>query len=75
MTTYTLQVSDHPEAHLRIPTEAAAQSWRTVYDGPLPSPGAAQRKVDELSRKHPCARAFKGGAVGKLHYGVYRPVS
>jgi hypothetical protein len=75
-TIYTVQVSDHPEAHLRIPTEAAAQSWRTIYDGPLPSPGAAQQRVNELSRVHACVRVFKGGvALGKFHYGVFRPAT
>lgn len=72
MTRYTLQVSNHHEAFQRIPTEAASKSWQTVYDGPIASAIEARRAVDQLAAFYRSARVFKGEAVGKLHYGVFR---
>jgi hypothetical protein len=72
MTYYTLQVTNHPEAFRRIPTEAASKSWETVYDGPIASASEARNAVDQLAAFYRCARVFKGKAIGKLHYGVFR---
>lgn len=71
-TTYTVQVSNHPEAGARIPTQAASESWKTVYDGPIATPKEARAAVDGLSAMYRHARVFKGAAVGKLHYAVLR---
>ncbi len=72
MTTYTLQISNHPGAGSRIPTTVAAASWKTVYDGPIASAREARKAVDELAALNRHARVFKGKAVGKLHYAVLR---
>jgi hypothetical protein len=45
---YTIQVSDHPEAHLRIPTAASTMSWEIVHDGPLASDETAREAVRRL---------------------------
>ena len=68
---YTLQVSNHPEAGRRIPTQAGSESWRTVYDGAIASPQEARDAVDQLANFYRHARAFKG-ELGKLWYGVFR---
>lgn len=73
MTYYTLQVSNHPEAGLRVPTDAAQASWETVYDGQIASPALAREAIDKLSKFHRCARVFKGNrTMGKTHYAVLR---
>jgi septal ring-binding cell division protein DamX len=73
MTLYTVQVSNHPEAGLRIPTDAAQQSWQTVYDGPIASQAEARKAVEGLSAMYRHARAFKGNrTIGRLWYAVLR---
>lgn len=67
--TYTLQVSNHGEAGSRLPSEDAAKSWQTVYDGPI---ATAREAVDKLAAFYRHARAFRGKAVGKLYYAVLR---
>jgi hypothetical protein len=48
MTSYTIQVSDHPEAHLRIATAASTMSWEIVHDGPLASDETAREAIKAL---------------------------
>lgn len=72
MPTFTLQVSNHPEAFRRIPTKEAEESWVTVYDGPIASTAEARQAVEDLAQWYRCARVFKGAAVGKLRYAVLR---
>ena len=72
MALYTMQVSNHPEAGKRIPTEAAQASWQTVYDGPIATTTEARKAVDDLGDWYRHARAFKGKQVGKLWYAVLR---
>ena len=69
---YTLQVSMHPDAGARIPTVAAAESWRTVYDGPIATPAEARAAVEKLAEFYTHARAFKGKELGKIFYSVLR---
>ncbi len=70
--TYLIQVSNHPQAGYRIPTQAATESWTTLYDGPIATPAEARKTADELSQFYRHVRVFRGRAVGKLHYAVYR---
>lgn len=69
---YTVQVSNHPQAGRRIQTQAASESWETIYQGQIATPFEARHFVDNLSEWYRHARAFKGYTVGKLYYGVFR---
>lgn len=69
---FTIQVSNHSEAGLRIPTEAGAASWETIFDGRVVSAKEVRAAVDELSKWYRHARCFMGAAVGKLYYAVLR---
>ena len=69
---YTLQISDHPDAGARIPTQDAADSWMTIYDGPIATPAEARQAVDELAQWHRHARAFRGRTLGRQWYAVLR---
>ncbi len=72
-TFYTIQVSNHPDAGSRIPTDEAQASWVTKYDGPIASANDARRTVDELSRWFRNVRSFRGGkTIGKLWYSALR---
>jgi hypothetical protein len=70
--TYTLQVSNHPRAGGRIPTQEAADSWKTVYDGPIASSREAMEAIEGLARFYRHARGFRGQGAGKLWYAVLR---
>lgn len=70
--TYTIQVSNHREAGLRIPTQAASESWETKWDGPIESAPAARRAVEDLSQFYRHVRMFGGRYVGKVYYAVLR---
>lgn len=72
MKRYTLQVSNHPEAGLRIPTQAATESWETKYDGPIATDAEARDAVDAFAMFYKHARLFKGNNIGRLHYAVLR---
>lgn len=73
MSLYTLQVSNHPQAGLRVPTDEAQASWQTVYDGPIATPAEARAAIDKLSDMYRCARGFRGNrTIGKLWYAVLR---
>lgn len=73
MTIYTIQVSDHAEAGLRIATAAGEASWKTVFDGKIATAALARAEVDRLANTYRNVRVFKGnGALGKFHYGVFR---
>lgn len=68
---FVIQVSDHPGAGARIPTDAAARTWRTVYAGDTTAT-EVRNAVDNLAGKwarH--ARAFKGADVGRLFYASF----
>lgn len=70
---YTVQTSNHAGAGERIPTTAAAASWKTVYDGLIATPEEAREMVNELAGKwaqH--ARAFKGKNLGQHWYAVLK---
>jgi hypothetical protein len=72
MTHYTLQVSNHAEAGLRIPTQAASESWLTIYNGPIATAAEARRATEQAAEFYRHARVFIGASVGKLHYVVFR---
>jgi hypothetical protein len=72
MTYATIQVSNHRESGLRIPTKAGGDAWETLYDGPIESAKEARRAVEELSAWFRCARVFLERDLGKLHYAVLR---
>lgn len=66
---YTIQVSNHPGAGARIPTQAASESWRTLYDGPAASDADVRAVVDELAAWYRHVRAFKGSnTLGRMLY-------
>jgi hypothetical protein len=70
---YTLQVSNHPGAGSRCPTQEAGESWETKYDGTIATAAEARKAVDELSKIYRHARAFRGyDPGGKLWYAVLR---
>lgn len=69
---YTIQTSNHPEAGRRVPTQAAAQSWKTLYDGPIASADEARSAVEKLSAMYKHVRAFRGKMLGKMWYAVLR---
>ena len=46
---YTIQVSDHPGAGKRVPSDEASKSWKTVYDGPIASSKEVIKAIDALS--------------------------
>ena len=70
---YTIQVSDHPGAGKRVPSDEASKSWKTVYDGPIASSKEAIKAIDALSQWHTHVRSFKGtGTIGKMFYAVLR---
>jgi hypothetical protein len=68
MTWYTLQVSNHPGAGYRIPTQAASESWEVRYDGPIATPAEARKAVDDLAKFYRNVIAFRGREIGKLWY-------
>lgn len=68
-TTYTIQLSNHPGAGARIPTAEAAESWKTIWDGPATAK-QARAMVDRYARDFRNVRAFRGSAVGRMFYAV-----
>ena len=77
----TIQVSNHPEAGKRIPTKAASESWKTVYDGEIATTKEAENAVDKLADWYRHVRLFKAAytksnhqdkTLGKLAYAVLR---
>ena len=67
--TYTIQVSNHPQAGKRIPSQAAADSWQTLYDGAIATPDEARKACDDLAAWYRHVRCFRGTTVGTLWYG------
>ena len=74
MIIYTLQVSDHPDAGLPGPnTQAAGESWQTVYDG-CGTTRAARAAAVDLAGHYRHVRVFRGGrsGPGRLLYSIVR---
>jgi hypothetical protein len=69
---YTVQVSNHPGAGSRIPTEEASKSWETKYDGSIATSSEARQLTEQLSKFYRNVRTFKGCQIGKLWYAVLR---
>lgn len=72
MTWFTIQVSNHPQAGARIPTDEASRSWQTVYDGAIATDAEARKAIIDLSEWYRHARGFRGKSVGKIFFAVYR---
>jgi len=61
MTTYTLQVSNHPQAGRRIPPAEANESWKTIYEGPIATDAEARQAVTDLAKWCRHARVWRHG--------------
>lgn len=65
----TIQVSDHPESGMRIPTQAGSESWATVVDERMTGERAIEL-AEDLAKVHRHVRVFRGANIGRLWYGI-----
>ena len=66
---YTIQVSNHPEAGSRIPTEAGEKSWTTIFDSLMSSAEDARAAVGLAAATYRNVRAFRG-LNGRVWYAI-----
>ena len=73
MKTYTIQVSNTSGANQLPVSREVADSWKTVYDGPIATPREARKAVKDLAIWYRNVRCFVNSKdIGKLFQEIYQ---